>query len=87
MADGNLTEVPLSSVCSEVVSLRGIQLVLFLAGLNGLESWVTDLGNAFLEANTKDKVYIIAGPEFGDLEGHVLIIQKELHGLRTSGLR
>jgi hypothetical protein len=30
--------------------------------------------------------YIIAGPEFGQLEGHYLIIVKALYGLRTSGL-
>jgi hypothetical protein len=31
--------------------------------------------------------YIIAGPEFGQLEAHYLIIVKALYGLRTSGLR
>jgi hypothetical protein len=31
--------------------------------------------------------YIVAGPEFGQLEGHYLIIVKALYGLRTSGLR
>jgi hypothetical protein len=30
--------------------------------------------------------YIVAGPEFGQLEGHYLIIVKALYGLRTSGL-
>ena len=38
VADRHLTEVPLSSVYSGVVSLRGIRLVLFLAELNGLEA-------------------------------------------------
>ena len=45
-ADGHLTDVPLSSVYSGVVSLRGIRLVLFLAELNGLGSWGTDIGDA-----------------------------------------
>jgi Reverse transcriptase (RNA-dependent DNA polymerase) len=31
-------------------------------------------------------VYIVAGPEFGELEGHTLIIFKALYGLRSSGL-
>jgi hypothetical protein len=31
--------------------------------------------------------YIVAGPEFGQLEGHYLIIVKALYGLCTSGLR
>ena len=65
VADGNLTEVPLTSVYSGVASLRGIRLVLFLAELNGLESWNTDIRNAYLEALTKEKVYIIAGRGFG----------------------
>jgi len=33
------------------------------------------------------KIYIVAGPEFCELEGHILIIHKALYGLRTSGLR
>jgi hypothetical protein len=34
-----------------------------------------------------ERNYIIAGPEFGQLEGHYLIIVKALYGLCTSGLR
>ena len=45
------------------------------------------MGNTYLEAYTKEKVYIIAGKEFGDLCKHTLIIQKALYGLRSSGLR
>ena len=41
----NLTDALLSSVCSGLVSLRVIRLVLFLAELNGLESWGTKIGN------------------------------------------
>jgi len=35
---------------------------------------------------TREKVYIIAGPEFHELEGHVLVICKALYGLCTSVL-
>jgi len=87
VADGHLTDVPLDSVYSGVVSLRGLRLMLFLAELNGLETWATDIGNAYLEAETNEKVYIIAGPEFGERRGHLLVIFKALYGLRTSGLR
>ena len=87
VADGHLTAVPLESVYSGVVSLRGFRLVLFLAELNDLELWATDVGNAYLEAFTSEMVYIIAGPEFKELEGHVLIISKALYGLRSSGAR
>ena len=55
--------------------------------MNGQGLWTTDIGNAYLEAYTQESVYIIAGPEFGDLEGHILVIVKALYGLRSSGLR
>ncbi len=87
VADGHLTDIPVESVYSGVVSLRGLRLVIFLAELNDLEIWATDIGNAYLEALTTETVYIIAGPEFGDLEGHILVIYKALYGLRSSGKR
>jgi hypothetical protein len=87
VADGHLTDIPLESVYSGVVSLRGLRIVTFLSELNGLVLWATDIGNAYLEAFTMERNYIVAGPEFGQLEGHYLIIVKALYGLRTSGLR
>ena len=39
---------------------------MFLAELNKLLLWGGVVGNAFLEALTKEKLYIIAGPEFGE---------------------
>ena len=82
VADENITDVPLSSVYSGVVSLRGTRLGLFLAELNGLESWEMGIGNAYLEAFTKEKVCMLASPEFRPLEGHNLIIVKDF--LRAS---
>ena len=32
-------------------------------------------------------MYIIARPEYAELEGHILIISKALYGLRSSGAR
>jgi Reverse transcriptase (RNA-dependent DNA polymerase) len=87
VADGHLTDIPIESVYSGVVSLRGFRLVVFLAELNSLPLWATDIGNAYLEAYTSELVYIIAGPEFEELEGHILVIVKALYGLRSSGAR
>jgi Reverse transcriptase (RNA-dependent DNA polymerase) len=77
----------LESVYSGVIILQGFRLILFLAELNELQLWATDIGNAYLEAYTSKKVYIIAGPKFGDNEGHILVISKALYGLRSSGAR
>ena len=85
VAGGHLTETPVDPVYSSVVSLRGIRLLTFLAELNKSEFWATDIGNAYLESYTREKVYIVAGPEFGELAGHTIIIAKALYGLRSSG--
>jgi Reverse transcriptase (RNA-dependent DNA polymerase) len=87
VVDGHLTEVPLDSFYSCVVSIRGFRLTLFLVELNNLQLWPTDTGNAYLEAYTAEKIYIIAGPAFGELEEHIRSVNKGLYELRSSGAR
>ena len=87
VAGGHMTQVPLESVYSGVVSLRGVRFVIFLAELNDLELYQTDVGNAYLESYTREKVWVIGGPELHELKDHVLIIVKSLYGLKSSGLR
>ena len=86
VAGGHLTETPTYSVSSSVATLRGLRLILFVAELNNLKVWTTDVGNAYLEAYTQEKVYIGGGPEFRDRGGHVMLIKRALYGLRSSGL-
>ena len=85
MADGHLTKEPNETVYSEVVSFRSLWLALFLAELNDLQLWGADVGNAYLQALTKEKPYIVAGPEFEELQGHVLVMYKALYGTRFGG--
>jgi hypothetical protein len=87
IAGGHLTDTPINLVYSSIVSLRGIRMLTYIAEHNGLEVWVMDIGNAYLETFTKEKVYIIAGLEFGPLKGHTLLINKAIYGLKSSGLR
>jgi Reverse transcriptase (RNA-dependent DNA polymerase) len=77
----------IDSVYSSVATLRGVRMVMFLAELNGLNFWSTDIGNAYLESNTMEKIYIVGCKEFAcvGLEGHTLVIVKALYGLKSSG--
>ena len=68
VADGHLTKEPVESIYSGVVSLRSLRMVVFLSQLNDLEIWGADVGNAYLEAYTVEKLCIIAGPEFKELQ-------------------
>ena len=45
-----------------------------LAELTELKFWATNVRNAYIESYTSEKVYIIAGPEFGELQDHILLI-------------
>ena len=65
--------------------MAGIRTVTFLAELNDLELWGTDIGNAYLESYTEEKVVFIAGPEFGEKCGHLLMIIKAQYGIKSSG--
>ena len=40
-------------------------------------TWAADVGNAYLESYTKEKVYIVAGPEFNELQGCILVIARQ----------
>ena len=81
VADGHLTPEPIENIYSGVVSLRNLWLVIFLGKLNNLDIWGADIGNAYLEAFTDEKLYIVAGPEFQEFEGYILIILKVSYGL------
>ena len=87
VADRHLTKEPVESIYSGVVSLRSLRMVVFLSQLNDLEIWGADVGNAYLEAYTDEKLCIIAGPEFKELQGHLLIMIKALYGTRSGGAR
>ena len=43
--------------------------------------------NAFLYGKTNEKVYVIAGDEFGDNKGKRMIVDRSLYGLRSSAAR
>ena len=87
VADGHLTKEPVESIYSGVVSLRSLRMVVFLSQLNNLEIWGADVGNAYLEAYTDEKLCIMAGPEFKELQGHLLIMVKALYGTHSGGAR
>jgi Reverse transcriptase (RNA-dependent DNA polymerase) len=76
VAGGSWTDTPKEDIYSGVVGMDTIRLGFTVAAMNGLDVCATDIGNAFLYGKTKEWVYVIAGPEFGELEGQSLIIDK-----------
>ncbi|HEY9710848.1 MAG TPA: reverse transcriptase domain-containing protein, partial [Oculatellaceae cyanobacterium] len=88
VAGGHRTDPSDDEVFSGVVSMETVRICFTLAKVNSLEVCAGDIGNAFLYGKSKEKVYIIAGPEFGPkLQGKRLIIYKALYGLKSSSAR
>eukprot|EP00957_Ditylum_brightwellii_P140758 10722354-Ditylum_brightwellii.AAC.1 len=45
----------------------------------------TDIGNAYLNAPCREKIYTVAVPEFGTEEGTIFIVVHALYGLKSAG--
>ncbi|MEM7375743.1 MAG: reverse transcriptase domain-containing protein, partial [Bacteroidota bacterium] len=89
VAGGHMSpEVHKEDKFSTVVSMEAVRLGFMIARINDLHVCAGDIGNAFLNAHTNEKLFIVAGPEFGPkLEGKRLIIDKSIYGLKSSGAR
>ena len=85
MADGHLTKEPTETVYSGVVSFRNLRVAMFLSEQNNLQLWGAPVGNVCLQALTKEKLHIVAGPEFEELQEHGLIMCKAFYGTRSGG--
>ena len=78
--DGHKTEDPLGSNYSGVVSRDSVRIAFTLAVLNGLDICCSDVQNAYLQALTSEKHFIICGPEFGEHEGKRAILRRAVYG-------
>ena len=87
VAGGHLTPIPYESVYSSVAALRSLRIAILIGELNGLKLMSGDIGYAYLNSYTKEKVGFVAGPKFGPLAGHTMVVDKAIYGLRSSGAR
>ena len=85
VAGGHLTDPPTSITYSSVVTRESVRIAFTIAALNGLDICAADVGNAYLNAKTTEKVYVITGPEFGDEAGRIALVVRALYGLKSSG--
>jgi len=85
VVDGHKTRPPSSITYSSVVSRDSVRIALTIASLNSLEVSACDIGNAYLNAQCREKLWTVTGPEFGSDKGSIMIIAKALYGLKSSG--
>ena len=75
------------STRATVVKGVSVRLLDIIADHQNLEVMCGDIGNAFIQAYTKEKVYTRCGPEFGPRSGAIAILVRALYGLTTSANR
>jgi hypothetical protein len=85
VAGGHKTEAPASITYSSVVSRDSVRIALLIAALNDLEVLACDIQNAYLTAPCREKVYTVAGDEFGSDSGKTMLITRALYGLKSAG--
>jgi hypothetical protein len=86
VAGGHQTEPTRDITFASVVSRDSIRIAFLVAALNDLEVLSADIAGAYLNAMAKEKVYTLAGKEFGPAkEGRPVVITRALYGLRSSG--
>jgi hypothetical protein len=85
VAGGHMTDTPSSITYSSVVSRDSVRLAFLIAKLNGLDIMACDIGNAYLNAPCREKVWFKGGIETGEDHGKVLVITRALYGLKSSG--
>ena len=88
VAGGHLVDLIDTPYYSSTVKSISVQLLHVIAHKLDLKQLCGDIGNAFPNAYTNEKVYVPkAGPEFGEHQGKTIIIKKALYGLRSSAER
>jgi hypothetical protein len=85
VAGGHMTEAPVALTYSSVVSRDSVRLAFLIAALNGLDVACCDIGNAYLNAKCREKIWFVAGPECGEHHGKPMILVRALYGLKSSG--
>ena len=85
VANGSTTDAPQSITYSSVVSRDSVRLAFLIAALNDLEISSCDIGNAFLNAECREKIWFEAGSELGQDRGKAMIVTRALYELKSSG--
>ena len=52
---------------------------------NNLKALGCDIQNAYLTVKYREKIWTVAGPEFGSEEGKTMLVVRALYGLKSSG--
>jgi hypothetical protein len=87
VCDGSRVEARGLSTRATVVKGISVRLLDLIAESQQLKVLCGDIGNAFIQAKTNERVYTRVGNEFGEHAGKIALIVRALYGLTTSAER
>ena len=86
MLDGNKNPYPVGSTYADVVSRESVRILFAYSALNGIDIFATGIRNAYLQAPSSQKYFIVCGVEFGfENIGKVALIHRALYGGKKAG--
>ena len=85
--DGHKTANPVGiSTYAGVVSRESVRIAFTYAALNGLDVFAADIRNAYLQAPSSQKDFVICGIEFGlENVGRIALIHRAVYGGKAAG--
>ena len=86
MTGDHVTEIDFLLKYLFIVSRDSIRITLTITVLNDLDILDCDIQNAYITTPYREKIYTIAGTEFGSDTGKIIIITRALYSLRSSGV-
>ena len=83
--DGHNTPDPVGSTFTGVVSRESVQITFTYTVLNRLDILAADIRNAYLQAPSSQRDYIVCCPEFGTENMECMLIHRASYGRKSAG--
>jgi hypothetical protein len=81
---GNLTDATEYDSYASTIRTENVRLIFYLIVRGLLSVLLVDVMNAYLNSYSRERIFTRCGPEFKEKEGSVAVVNKALHGLKTS---
>ena len=62
-----------------------VRIALAISLLNELDVLACDIQNVYLREGCRERVWVVAGPEYGSEDGKNMLVIKAIYGLKSSG--
>ena len=85
VSNGSTAEAPLNLTYYSVVSRDSVSIAFLISDLNDLYVMACDLGNVYLNAPCREKIWFVACLEHRKRKGKVMVIVRALYGLKSFG--